>query len=244
MKVTKKVSMLVFVFAVFCLFTAQAWSTEVLYAPFEEYYYVPSSLPHPHTTVHIYPGLPGAPINLKPEACKFVNGIPAIPGKVGKAFKFDGKRYITVPTRPILNLGKKDFAITFWVKTTSEKTHNTIIDKRKTQKTPGYHVCLYHGRPLLHMCDAPNHWLNYCGVTSSPVVNDGKWHHVAIYVDRDNEAGGKIYIDGMCVHTFNPTTRSGSLNNDVDLFIGKHVDWANSYFDGTLDELVIFRWVN
>jgi len=78
-------------------------------------------------------------------------------------------------------------------------------------------VVLYNGRPLLHVCQAPggpNNWLNYCGDTSTTAVNDDKWHYVAFYVERNNPTGGKIYVDGLCVHTFNPTTRAGSLSNE------------------------------
>jgi hypothetical protein len=86
----------------------------------------------------------------------------------------------------------------------------------------------------------PNGWSNYFGSTT---VNDGKWHYVAIYVDRDNTAGGKIYVDGLCVHTFNPTNRAGSLSNGVPLLIGKHAQWGHAHFEGTLDEVWIFRGV-
>lgn len=142
-----------------------------------------------------------------------------------------------MPDSDWLDLGTDDFAITFWVKTTSTKAYNTIIDKRKSQAFPGYHVVLYQGRPLLHLCD-PSGWLNY---GADAKVNDGKWHYVAFYVERNNPTGGKIYVDGLCVHTFNPTTRAGSLSNEVPLLIGKHVDWSYAYFEGTLDELWIYH---
>ena len=160
---------------------------------------------------------------------------------MGKALSFNGKRFITVLSNNWLKIGTDDFAITFWVKTEATKRYNTIIDKRESPHPhPGYHVVLYKGTPLLHMCDAPTStgWSNYFGSTT---VNDGKWHYVAIYVERENSEGGKIYVDGLCVHTFDPTNRSGSLSNEEDLLIGKHVDWKHAYFEGTLDELWIFR---
>jgi hypothetical protein len=228
MNVKKKVFVLGLVFGMFCLFTTGALAIDVLYAPLEGFY----RLVNAKTNVYIYDG-----VSLLPLPCDSQNGLEPVGGKVGKALSFNGKRYITVPDSDWLDLGTDDFAITFWVKTKSTKTYNTIIDKRKTHPSPGYHVVLYRGRPLLHLHDTSG-WLNYCGSTT---VNDDKWHYVAIYVERKNPVGGKIYVDGRCDLTFNPTSRSGSLSNNVPLLIGKHVVWNHAYFDGTLDELWIFR---
>lgn len=235
MNIKKKVFVLGFVFGMFCLFTSGALAIDVLYAPFEGF----DRTGPGKTNVYVYDG-----VSLQPTACDIQNGITTAAGKVGKALTFDGKMYITVPNNNWLEIGTDDFAITFWVKTTSTKTYNTIIDKRKAQAYPGYHVVLYNGRPLLQMCQAPggaSNWLNYCGGTNCTAVNDGKWHYVAFYVERNNTTGGKLYVDGLCVCTFNPTTRAGSLSNGVPLLIGKHVDWSHAYFEGTLDELWIYH---
>jgi uncharacterized repeat protein (TIGR01451 family) len=67
---------------------------------------------------------------------------------------------------------------------------------------------------------------------------------VAVTVNRDERDGGKLYLDGNLIHTFNPTNRSGSISNAGDLWIGKH--HANSafnremWFDGELDEVEFF----
>ena len=231
MNVTKRVFVLVFVFGMFCLFTSGALAIDVLYAPLEDFN-------NGKTTVYVGPGT-GTPL-----LCTFTNGITPVNGKVGKALPFNGSRYIKVPNNNSPNFGKDDFAITFWVKTKSGKTNNTIIDKRKSHNSPGYSVTLYNGRPLLHMCQypaGPPYWLNFWGGMSSKAVNDGRWHHVAIYVERNESAGGKIYVDGLCEHTFDPTSLSGSLTNSVDLMIGKHADSSRNNFEGTLDELWIFR---
>lgn len=233
MNVKKKVFVLSLVFGMFCLLTSGALAIDVLYAPLEGF-------DRPglgKITVYVYDG-----ISLQPLCCDIQDGLLSVGGKVGKALSFNGKRYITVPDSSWLNLGTDDFAITFWVKTKSTKTYNTIIDKRKTHPRPGYHVVLYKGTPLLHLCNtspSPG-WSNYFGTKT---VNDGKWHYVAIYVERKNRVGGKIYVDGLCVHTFDPTSRAGSLSNEEALLIGKHVVWKHAYFEGTLDELWIFRGV-
>lgn len=231
MNVTKRVFVSVLVFGMFCLFTSGALAIDVLYAPLEDFN-------NGKTTVYVGPGTGS------PELCTFTSGITPVSGKVGMALPFNGSRYITVPNNNSPNFGKDDFAITFWVKTKSGKRNNTIIDKRKAHESPGYSVTLYNGRPLLHMCQypgGPTNWSNYWGGMGSTAVNDGKWHYVAIYVERNNPNGGKIYVDEMCVHTFDPSYRNGSLDNDAPLLIGKHVEWNHAHFEGALDELRIFR---
>jgi hypothetical protein len=230
---------------------------EVLYAPFEDYYLVPPTTVGPyHTYTTVYVADNAAPLwTPLPWACEFTPIIntgqppqPPVWGKVGKAFYFDGKRYIKVPDSAQLNFGTKDFAITFWVKTTATppaKPYNNIIDKRATpipaSGVVGYAVCIYNGYPLLHIKSTTSTWRNYFGNAASPKVNDGKWHYVAIYVERRNAVGGKIYIDGVCAHTFDPREHTGDISNKEPLYIGKHATWTNSYFEGTLDEVEIFR---
>ena len=232
MNVKKKVFVLSLVFGMFCLFTSGALAIDVLYAPLEGF----PDLVNARTNVYVYDG-----VSLQLLACQVQNGLVPVWGKVGKALSFNGKRYITVPDSDWLDLGKDDFAITFWMKTKSTKDYNSIIDKRKGHYAPGYHVTLYNGRPLLCLCESPggqNRWTNYVADTT---VNDGKGHYVAFYVERNNPSGGKIYVDGQCVKTFNPTGRNGSLNNDQDLLIGRHCVWKDKHFEGILDELWIFR---
>ncbi|MCX6578729.1 MAG: LamG domain-containing protein [Candidatus Aminicenantes bacterium] len=248
MKVTKKLVMFLLVLGTIFLVTQGAWAAEVLYAPFEDYYLVGSTV-SPHTTVYVADS--SQQCVLTPWACPFLpNNNPQPPvlwvlGKVGMAFEFFGNQYITVDNSAQLNLETYDFAITFWVKTNSAKAYNNIIDKRPAPipapGVVGYAVCIYNGYPLLHIKSTASTWRNYFGNASSPKVNDGNWHYVAIYVERRNAVGGKIYIDGVCAHTFNPTEHTGNISNKEPLFIGKHATWTNSYFEGTLDEVRIFR---
>ncbi len=244
MKVTKKLVMFLLVLGTICLVTQGAWAVEVLYAPFEDYYLVGSTV-NPHTTVYVADS--SSSCVLGPWACPFLpNNNPQPPvlwvlGKVGKAFEFYGNQYIRVDNSAQLNLGTYDFAITFWVKTTETKPYNNIIDTRQAGGVGGYAVCIYQGRPLLQLKAASVPPSNYVGGSTTPKVNDGKWHYVAIYVDRDKTDGGKIYIDEVCAHTFNATAHSGNIANTTTLFIGKHPDWTNAYFKGTLDEVRIFR---
>jgi hypothetical protein len=72
------------------------------------------------------------------------------------------------------------------------------------------------------------------------ILNDDRWHHVAVVVDRCNGIG-EMYVDGALEHTFTP--RTGDLANDAALFIADShsIATAPQYFTGCFDELEFFK---
>jgi len=102
--------------------------------------------------------------------------------------------YLEFFNHSVLNIDRQDFSISVWVNTTSAKSNNTVLDKRATNGV-GYHVTLYYGVPLIQINDSSFGIANYYPASTVPgaLVNDGKWHHIFIYVDRDNASGGHIF---------------------------------------------------
>ncbi|MGB0383679.1 MAG: LamG-like jellyroll fold domain-containing protein [Ardenticatenaceae bacterium] len=172
-----------------------------------------------------------------------VNGPTIVAGMVDRALEFDGvDDYVEVPDAPDLDFGEGDFSIDAWIRTDSSDSYEVFIDKQSA--TPvGYEFLLYNGRLMFQLADTSG-WSSYYN-PSSDLLNDGAWHFVAVAVDRDGES--KLYADGQLIHTFNPAKRSGSVSNDVDLWIGKH--HANTafpdelWFDGQIDEVEFFKRV-
>ncbi|CAM2069191.1 S8 family serine peptidase [Sulfidibacter corallicola] len=159
-------------------------------------------------------------------------------GRVGRAYKFDGSNdYVSVPNRSAINLGTGDFTITAWIRTT--QNHAIILTKRNSADNRGYLFMVYGKRLLLQMADNPRGHYNYTS-TSIPIVANNAWRHVAVTVDRNNTRGGRMYVDGNLVYTFNPTNRQGSLNTSDALRIGQR-DGAGSYFKGNLDEVTLYK---
>jgi hypothetical protein len=68
---------------------------------------------------------------------------------------------------------------------------------------------------------------------------DGNFHHVTLSVTRSDPAGGKVYVDGQLVWTFNPMGRTGSLNTTAPLTIGHGYD--KGPIDGNIDEVMIWQ---
>jgi hypothetical protein len=73
-------------------------------------------------------------------------------------------------------------------------------------------------------------------------LRDGSYHHVAATLDRSSTNGGKIYVDGIPVLTFNPTVLSGPLSNNAPVRIGVHPQPGfNGWYKGIIAEASIYR---
>lgn len=170
-------------------------------------------------------------------------------GKVGDfSFYFQGRgngpagRYgdwAQSDNHPVLNPGRRDFGVSLWLKSSSARWLMSVLDKRD-EGGAGYHVALYRGRPLLQLEHPSLGWTNY--LPSKPDLRDGDWHKLDIYVTRGSSSGGKMYVDGILVHTFDATRYAGAdISNGEPLWIGWHV-YSHSYnFVGHIDELRIWK---
>jgi hypothetical protein len=163
-------------------------------------------------------------------------------GVVGTALSFDGvDDYVEAAHHPTLSFGTGDLSFDGWIRTTTQSLE-IILDKRIEQDPfgvgpQGYAVYMFQGQVWLQLATAgtASNWGS--GVT----INDGLWHFVAITVDRDQPAGGTIYVDGVSVATFDPTPRSATLDNTKPLRMGIRSDHAvPGHFNGLLDEIELF----
>ncbi|GAB4198602.1 MAG: hypothetical protein Tsb002_33660 [Wenzhouxiangellaceae bacterium] len=169
-----------------------------------------------------------------------INGPIRTNGFVSRALDFDGVNdYVSVPDANSLDVGTGDFSIEAWIRTADSNA--MIVSKRVNNgggNYVGYLFMVNSGRLLVQLADPSNSWRNYADL-NGPRVDDLQWHHVAITVDRNNSSGGRIYLDGVNIFTFNPTTRSGNLSNSSSLTIGRTSDSSN-YFDGQIDEVALY----
>jgi subtilisin-like proprotein convertase family protein len=172
-------------------------------------------------------------------------------GEVAQGFSLDGvdDRIVAAATPP-LNFGPgADFSIEGWIQafpSTNDFGVMTILDKRSAPNTfecLGIAFYLQDGKLAVQMSDGvvPNTtWHAY--PSAGPDLQDGLLHHVAATVQRNSTTGGKLYVDGVLVLTFDPTLEPGSLVTPAPLRIGNHDDPAlNCYFKGIIDEIAIFN---
>ena len=156
-------------------------------------------------------------------------GVTYMQALTGPGFYFDGGiNQITVPDAPALNFGPgQDFSIEAWVEPAPAPPYMKddilpIVDKRNTPsfvQCHGYTLCIYGGKVSFRFSDNINENGNdWEG--NGPDLFDGKFHQVAVTVTRNSTEGGKLYVDGQRVLTFDPTQQAGDLSTDRPLIIG------------------------
>ena len=170
-----------------------------------------------------------------------VGGPAPIAGKVAGALSFDGVNdFVKVPNNAALNFGTGNFSIDTWIRTPQSQGLAVFIDKRSYAPI-GYVMFLFNGRLYFQMADSSG-FSNY-GNASSVNVADGNWHLVAVTVQRTGTPVGRLYVDGVVVHTFTP--RPGNVTNLAGLWLGRHHPNASLpstlWFRGALDEVEFFR---
>ena len=67
------------------------------------------------------------------------------------------------------------------------------------------------------------------------MVNDGRWHHVTLTVDKDQNDGMRIFVDGDIAGSAD-ATGVHDLSTPYDLTIGSKEGW----FDGCIDDVRIY----
>ncbi len=172
----------------------------------------------------------------------------SIAGRVGAgAFSFPGldAAYVSVPDNASLNVGTGDFSLDAWIKLNDadKAPVRTIQDKRINAATgapTGYHFFVAQDFLGIQLGDGTG-YSNFVATTGD--VADGNWHHVTATVDRDSTTGGKLYVDGALVLTFNPTARAGSLSNSEEFRIGGRHAIGSANFKGYIDEVELFTRV-
>ena len=177
-------------------------------------------------------------------------GVSYVSGKVDQAFNVINidyaDDYISVPDKPSLNFGTGNFSIDAWVKTKDNINYLWIAHKGSINMTPGssnkasgYHLGVHQGKLSFYMGDGSPTYLNVQPTGTLGQVADGNWHLVAATVDRTSSTGGKLYIDGNVVFTFDPTARPNSISNNDELKIA-YLSYNVSYQD-QVDEVEIFN---
>jgi hypothetical protein len=188
------------------------------------------------------------------------SGVTYAPAPVGLGFKLNGQNQqgdtprIVVPDAPDLNFGaNQDFSVTAWI----QPLHNpgnytdlsgevmTVISKRYSPDVYtalGYEMYLGGGRLCFQMIDSLNHGHNYYNLGAESDLRDGKFHHVAVTVQRNSTTGLQFYVDGQLIATFDPTVVSGDLSNTGPLRIGNHpTPSVNASYHGIIDDVRIYN---
>ncbi|HEX5750478.1 MAG TPA: LamG-like jellyroll fold domain-containing protein [Archangium sp.] len=178
-----------------------------------------------------------------------------VTGRVRDGLALDGG-YLEAPASAALDFGRGAFSVSAWLRTTDTREIRVVLDKRLEQEdtaagpTRGYCLFLYRGRLSFQLADGQgsgrcrmhpsvsctNYW-------SGHFVADGAWHLVTVTVDRLAPDGGTFYVDGRAVARFDPTLRSGSLDNGRPLRLGSRSSSETGQWNGHLDEVALWNRV-
>ncbi len=172
----------------------------------------------------------------------WVNSPAPVGGEVGGALSFNGvNQYVQVPNNAELNVGTSDLSIDAWMRTSNTSFVRAIVDKRTSSPIQGYHLYLYNGNLGLQLADGVG-TTTFTNYDSQLFVADGQWHHVAVSVTRNSPTGIVFFKDGVAYPTtYDPTVRSGSLDNSGVFRVGSRSYDTNAVFNGSIDEVEIFR---
>jgi concanavalin A-like lectin/glucanase superfamily protein len=156
---------------------------------------------------------------------------------------------VTVPNNSSLNIpATTNFTIEAWVQPQSATTSYDVMSILEKRYTPdafsavGYELCLISGKLAVQISDSLNVYPLVVVADSTADLRDTYWHHVAVSVNRTCTDGGRLYVDGVRVATFDPSSEQGDLTNTQPLLIGMHPDPSlDCNFRGGIDEVTLYK---
>jgi len=160
------------------------------------------------------------------------HGVSIVEGYYGKALKFDGKGYISIPTSNSLDV-QNAITISFLAKIEEAKPQSgyMILSKGYAPGNGSYDVFIWDGNIYFEIGE----YGGSKGFLSVPVYDYiGSWHHFIFTYD------GKtlyVFIDGILVAS--KTAKGHIRPSNFNLEIGRDSGRKSYYYVGELDELQV-----
>lgn len=173
-----------------------------------------------------------------------------VPGRVGKALRFDGTTHISVPANNVPAIGTGGFSIELWVRpdvTANQSGVVELVDNRNAANNwRGYHLFLYRSNTSapfslgLQLNDGGS-YNNYIGLPATAQIWPGQWAHVAASVERNGSTTtSTLYVNAAKVNTWTTSAYTNANMTCGPLLFGKHPDWG-TYFVGEMDEVTLYN---
>lgn len=159
-----------------------------------------------------------------------VNGIG------GKGMQFDGSAdLVSVPATSDFNFATSDFTISLWMKSDDVTTFRAMVAKSDSGAQLGWEIAQNNADLRFVARNGVSASVDFIGTTDSLIL--GQWHHVVVTRISDDYT---FYVDGAFTQTVNDAD-SWSDSTDTLLIGARNSDSPQSFFDGTIDEVMIFN---
>jgi len=163
-------------------------------------------------------------------------------GNADSAYYFNGSNdRIILASEPDFDFERTDsFSQSLWIKTSDTALNRTLYSKiQKDSPYTGYEVFLRNGQ--VHVYIIHSHALSEIFVSSTTLVNDAEWHHVAISYDGSSSIGGlKIFVDGIAESlVVKMDALTGSILNNVTPTLGSRSDLH--FYNGVMDDVRVYN---
>ncbi len=170
-------------------------------------------------------------------------------GKSGKSLILNGSSYVAMPTNIVASMHTQKYTASMWIKSDGGTGvllgyQNGDLGTSSSSFTPLLGVQL-DGRLRAEVYSGNS----ATDVTSHGVVNDNRWHHVALVVDDSGSDSYTLYLDGKLVGTFSGALGDASTQVVNQLGAGDsrgagRTDYAQAdpdNFTGQIDEFRIYN---
>ncbi len=160
------------------------------------------------------------------------NGPEWINGKANNALAFhNASSTVQVPNHSDFNFGTStDFSISTWIRVDTKETGKILYKRTIGSGYPGYilYVRLING--IAYLRGLVTDGAHTCEISTSG-VDDGKWHHIVLLVDRDGYV--TYYVDGSFA-VWSQMGNVGNMDNTCPVIIGEN-------FPGAIDDIRIYQ---
>ncbi len=166
---------------------------------------------------------------------------PYVAGISGQALSFDRTlgSFVTISADNALNWSGSAFSFSLWIKTSTTEQLTFFFSKHESGFHNGYGGALnQHNSGSFGAANAASFYVSGSDQTTSAVINDDTWHHLAFVYDAG--ISQSIYVDGVNLAT--TSTPSAITGNSVPLILGgMWLGAPTSTYTGLLDEVRLYN---
>jgi len=160
-------------------------------------------------------------------------------GVSGRALHFGGASFLSSATAHLPSRfpsGNGSYTVSVWIRPTTAAC---------TEKVPIFRFGAWSNYQLGQLRFDSNKQLIFtaygwqCGPVLGTAVDDGKWHHVAVTYDGDQNKVG-MYFDGVRGNSYNGPRGGFKLDGRMPLCIGSNN--RQNFYSGDMDEFMMFDY--